>query len=118
MRIAVMGAGGLGGYFGARLCLGGAEVHFLARGRHLAALRTDGLRVVGPEPLHVPQVNATDDARTIGPVDLALLCVKLWDTDAALESCAPSSASARRSSRSRTACSRTTRCARPMAPGA
>jgi 2-dehydropantoate 2-reductase len=89
MRIAVMGAGGLGGYFGTRLCLGGAEVHFLARGQHLAALRAEGLRVVGPEPLHVPRVNATDDARTIGPVDLAMLCVKLWDTDAALEQLRP-----------------------------
>ena len=89
MRIAVMGAGGLGGYFGARLCLGGADVHFLARGQHLAALRTEGLRVVGPEPLHVPRVNATDDARTIGPVDLVMLCVKLWDTDTALEQLRP-----------------------------
>jgi 2-dehydropantoate 2-reductase len=89
MRIAVMGAGGLGGYFGARLCLGGAEVHFVARGRHLQALRDSGLRVVGPEPLHVPRVNATDAAHTIGPVDLVLFCVKLWDTDAALEQVRP-----------------------------
>ena len=89
MRIAVMGAGGLGGYFGARLCLGGADVHFIARGRHLQALRDDGLRIVGPEPMHVPRVNATDDARTIGPVDLVMLCVKLWDTDAALEQIRP-----------------------------
>ncbi len=89
MRIAVMGAGGLGGYFGARLCRGGADVHFLARGQHLAALRAEGLRIVGPEPLHLPRVNATDDARAIGPVDLALLCVKLWDTEAALAQLRP-----------------------------
>ncbi len=89
MRIAVMGAGGLGGYFGARLCLGGADVHFIARGRHLQAMRDDGLRINGPEPLHVPRVNATDDARSIGPVDLVMLCVKLWDTDAALEQIRP-----------------------------
>ncbi|RPH61483.1 MAG: ketopantoate reductase family protein [Burkholderiales bacterium] len=89
MRIAVMGAGGLGGYFGARLCLGGADVHFVARGKHLQAMRDDGLRIVGPEPLHVPRVDATDDARSIGTVDLVMLCVKLWDTDAALEQMRP-----------------------------
>ena len=50
MRIAVMGSGGLGGYFGARLAAGGADVHFIARGRHLEAMRSDGLRVEGPEP--------------------------------------------------------------------
>jgi len=89
MRIAVMGAGGLGGYFGARLCIGGAEVHFIARGKHLQALRNNGLRVVGPEPLHVSRVNATDDASAIGKVDLVMLCVKLWDTEAALEQMRP-----------------------------
>ena len=55
MRIAVMGSGGLGGYFGARLAMGGADVHFIARGKHLQAMRSDGLRVEGPEPIHVPQ---------------------------------------------------------------
>ncbi len=89
MRIAVVGAGGLGGYFGARLALGGAEVHFIARGRHLQALRDDGLHIVGPQPLHVARVNATDDARSVGPVDLLMLCVKLWDTEAALEQIRP-----------------------------
>lgn len=89
MRIAVMGAGGLGGYFGARLALGGAEVHFIARGRHLQALRAKGLRIVGPEPMHVARVNATDDARAVGAVDLVMLCVKLWDTEAALEQIRP-----------------------------
>jgi len=89
MRIAVIGAGGLGGYFGARLCLGGADVHFLARGAHLAAIRAAGLHVVGPEPLHAPGVKATDDASAIGPVDLVMLCVKLWDTESALEQIRP-----------------------------
>jgi 2-dehydropantoate 2-reductase len=89
MRIAVIGAGGLGGYFGARLCLGGADVHFVARGRHLQALRDEGLRVVGPQPLHVAHVNASDDAASIGPVDLVMLCVKLWDTGTALEQVRP-----------------------------
>ena len=89
MRIAVMGAGGLGGYFGARLCLGGADVHFIARGRHLEAMRTDGLRIEGPEPMHVDRVSATDDAGAIGPVDVVMFCVKLWDTAAALEQIRP-----------------------------
>jgi 2-dehydropantoate 2-reductase len=48
MRIAFMGSGGLGGYFGARLCQGGADVHFIARGSHLQAMRREGLRVEGP----------------------------------------------------------------------
>jgi 2-dehydropantoate 2-reductase len=89
MRIAVMGSGGLGGYFGARLARGGAEVHFIARGKHLQAMRSEGLRVEGPEPMHLRQVAATDDPRSIGVVDVALLCVKLWDTEAALEQMRP-----------------------------
>jgi 2-dehydropantoate 2-reductase len=89
MRIAVMGSGGLGGYFGARLALGGAEVHFIARGKHLQALRGEGLRVEGPEPMQLPHVDATDDPRSVGAVDVAMLCVKLWDTEAALEQMRP-----------------------------
>lgn len=89
MRIAVMGSGGLGGYFGARLCKGGADVHFIARGRHLEAMRTDGLRIEGPEPIHIDEVSATDDPRSIGEADFVLVCVKLWDTQAALEQMRP-----------------------------
>ncbi len=89
MRIAILGAGGLGGYFGARLCEGGSEVHFIARGRHLDALRADGLRVEGPAPMHIHPVSATDDPRTIGVVDLVMVCVKLWDTEAALDQIQP-----------------------------
>lgn len=89
MRIAVMGSGGLGGYFGARLALGGAEVHFIARGKHLQALRGEGLRVEGPEPMQLARVDATDDPRSVGVVDVAMLCVKLWDTEAALEQMRP-----------------------------
>jgi 2-dehydropantoate 2-reductase len=86
MRIAVIGAGGLGGYFGARIALGGqAEVHFVARGAHLAAMREHGLRIEGPVPLHLPAPSVTDDPRTIGAVDVVMLCVKLWDTEAAIE---------------------------------
>ncbi len=89
MRVAVMGSGGLGGYFGARLALGGADVYFIARGPHLAAMRSEGLRIEGPEPLQVTPVHATDDPRTVGPVDLVMFCVKLWDTDAALQQIRP-----------------------------
>ena len=89
MRIAVMGSGGLGGYFGARLARGGAEVHFIARGKHLQALRSEGLRIEGPEPMHIERVNATDEPAQVGPVDFVLLSVKLWDTEAALEQMRP-----------------------------
>lgn len=89
MKIAVMGSGGLGGFFGAKLASGGAEVHFVARGSHLEAMRTQGLRIEGPDELHLRSVNATDDTRTIGEVDLVMLCVKLWDTTAALRQIRP-----------------------------
>jgi 2-dehydropantoate 2-reductase len=89
MRIAIMGSGGLGGYFGARLCNSEAEVHFIARGRHLDVMRADGLRIEGPEPMHIPRVNATDNPAEVGIVDFVLLCVKLWDTEAALQQIRP-----------------------------
>lgn len=89
MRIAFMGSGGLGGYFGARLCSGDAEVHFIARGRHLQAMRTQGLRVEGPAPIHISRVNATDDPGEVGIVDFVMLCVKLWDTEATLHHIRP-----------------------------
>ena len=89
MRIAVMGSGGLGGYFGARLVKGGADVHFIARGRHLEAMRKEGLRIEGPEPLHVGPLQATDDPARIGVVDLVMLCVKLWDTEQAIAQIRP-----------------------------
>ncbi len=89
MRIGIMGSGGLGGYFGARLVHGGAaDVHFVARGPHLEAMRRDGLRIEGPEPIHV-QVNATSDPHEIGPVDLVMLCVKLWDIESAIRQILP-----------------------------
>src|SRR5712691_11644033 len=79
-----MGSGGVGGYFGARLVKGGADVHFIARGTHLAAMRERGRAVEGgPEPIHLPKVNVTDDPKTIGPVDMIMFCVKLWDTESA-----------------------------------
>jgi 2-dehydropantoate 2-reductase len=89
MRIAIMGSGGLGGYFGARLVQGGADVHFVARGKHLEAMRARGLRIEGPQPIHVPKVNATNDPREIGVADVVMLCVKLWDTESAIEQIRP-----------------------------
>lgn len=90
MRIAIMGSGGIGGYFGAKLAQGGAEVSFIARGAHLAAMRADGLRVESAGGvIELPAVRATDDPVTIGPVDLVLLGVKLWDTEAALRAIEP-----------------------------
>ena len=72
LRPSAMGSGGLGGYFGARLCRGGADVHFIARGAHLQAMRNDGLRVEGPDPMHIPEVNATDDPAEVGIVDFVM----------------------------------------------
>lgn len=89
MRIAFMGAGGLGGYFGALLCKGGADVHFIARGAHLQAMRDEGLRIEGPTPVDVPKVNATDDPAQVGVVDFVMICVKLWDTEQALRQVQP-----------------------------
>ena len=89
MRIAVMGSGGVGGYFGARLAVGGADVRFIARGAHLQAMRSAGLRIEGPHPIHVERVSATDDPAEVGVVDLVMFCVKLWDTDAALQQIRP-----------------------------
>jgi 2-dehydropantoate 2-reductase len=85
-----MGSGGVGGYFGARLVKGGADVHFIARGSHLAAMREHGLAVEGgPEEIRLPKVNVTDKPETIGPVDMVMFCVKLWDTEAAARSLKP-----------------------------
>ncbi|MGP4017761.1 2-dehydropantoate 2-reductase [Saccharopolyspora sp. 5N708] len=90
MRIAVMGTGGVGGYFGARLARGGHDVAFVARGKQLAALRTDGLRVESPlGDVHLPEVVATDDPSELNPVDLVLFGVKLWDTHEAAEQIRP-----------------------------
>ena len=82
MRIAVLAAGGVGGYFGARLAAAGEEVHFLARGRHLAALRERGLTLESAKGnLHLHPLRVTDDPRAIGPVEAVLFAVKLWDTE-------------------------------------
>jgi len=84
MRIAIMGSGGLGGYFGARLALAGADVTFIARGEHLEAMQRHGFSVEGPEPFQIPQVRAVLDPQLAGVQDFVLFCVKLWDTEEAL----------------------------------
>lgn len=85
MKIAVMGTGGVGGYFGGRLAMAGQDVSFIARGEHLRALQSDGLQVVsGLGDFTVKPVRATDDPASIGPVDLVMVCVKLWATDDAV----------------------------------
>jgi 2-dehydropantoate 2-reductase len=90
LRIAIMGSGGVGGYLGARLVQGGADVTFVARGAHLAAMRANGLAIESEhEPIRLPRVNATDDPSTIGPVDIVLFSVKLWDTESAARSLLP-----------------------------
>ncbi len=91
MKIAVMAAGGVGGYFGARLAAAGEDVTFLARGAHLDAIRDQGLRVRSEKfgDVHVEQVQATDDPAAVGPVDVVMFAVKLWDTAAAAKTCGP-----------------------------
>jgi 2-dehydropantoate 2-reductase len=89
MKIAVMGSGGVGGYFGARLAKGGADVAFVARGPHLVAMRERGLTVSGFDEFHLPKVAATEDPATIGVADLVIFAVKLWDTAQALSQIKP-----------------------------
>lgn len=90
MRIAIFGSGGVGGYFGARLAAAGEDVAFLARGAHLDAMQREGLRVSSPlGDLHLPKVQAADRPQAIGPVDVVLFTVKLYDVDTAAATLAP-----------------------------
>lgn len=82
IRIAVVGTGGVGGYFGARLAAGGNPVTFVARGQHLEAIQRNGLTVQGPRgDLHLDNVYAVDSIRKVEAVDLILIAVRLWDTE-------------------------------------
>lgn len=84
MRIAVVGAGGVGGGFGAALAHAGADVTFIARGAHLAAMKSKGLKVESARgDTHLKPTRATDDPKAVGPVDVVLFCVKLWDVESA-----------------------------------
>src|SRR4029450_6829283 len=90
MRIAVMGAGGGGGYFGARLAQAGHEVAFIARGRHLLAMRERGLHVTSAlGDIRLPRPVVTDDPSTMGWFDVVLFAVKLWDTESAAAAIKP-----------------------------
>jgi 2-dehydropantoate 2-reductase len=89
VKIAVMGAGAVGGYFGALLHRGGLDVTFIARGRHLEAIRSQGLQIKSPRGDFTVRANATSDPKEIGPVGLILFCVKSYDTEAATRQCLP-----------------------------
>ncbi len=90
MKIAVMGAGALGCYFGGRLAKSGVDVSFIARGEHLKALQSNGLTVESPlGDFRIDQVRATSDPAEIGPVDIVLFLVKLPDTREAAKGIAP-----------------------------
>ena len=84
MKIAVVGAGGVGGYFGARLAAAGSDVAFIGRGAHLAAMQERGLAVLSPlGDVYLEKVKAADNPATVGPVDAVLFAVKLYDTESA-----------------------------------
>jgi 2-dehydropantoate 2-reductase len=90
MRIAVMAAGAVGGYFGGRMAAAGHDVAFIARGAHRDAIRRDGLKIESAlGDLHLKEVNVTDDPTQVGPVDVVLFAVKLWDTETAGEQTRP-----------------------------
>lgn len=90
MRVLVVGSGGIGGYFGGMLAQGNCDVCFIARGAHLEAMREAGLRIERVEgDIHLPHVAVSDDPRSFGIPDVVLLCVKLWDIEAAAHAMAP-----------------------------
>lgn len=89
LRFGVMGAGGVGGYFGAALARGGADVVMIARGAHLAKIKENGLAIEGVGGDFTAPVSATDSPAEAGICDVVLVAVKLWDTDEAVEAIAP-----------------------------
>ncbi len=89
MKVAVMGSGAVGGYYGGLLANGGADVTFIARGKHLEALRAQGLRVKSVKGDFSLLVKATDDPQEVGPVNLILFCVKSYDTEPAMRQALP-----------------------------
>lgn len=90
MKLAVVGVGGVGGYFGGRLAQAGLDVSFIARGAHLEALRTKGLRVDSIHgDFHLPEVTATDDPAELPVMDLVVLTVKSWQLPEALAQLGP-----------------------------
>ena len=90
MDIAVMGTGGVGGYFGGLLARDGHNVTFIARGAHLEAIRQDGLRVIsGNDGDFLVEGKATDDPASAGVQELVLFTVKMYDNDDAIHAIAP-----------------------------
>src|SRR5574339_1280390 len=90
MKIAVFGSGGVGGYFGGRLAASGEDVTFVARGAHLKAMQDSGLHIASPNgDLHLTKVKATDRPEAIGPVDVVLFTVKMYDVDASAATLSP-----------------------------
>ncbi len=82
MRIVILGAGGVGGYFGGRLAAAGNDVTFVARGAHLAALQRKGLKIISPRGnLDIPRIKTAETIGEIEATDLVLVSVKLWDTE-------------------------------------
>lgn len=90
MKIAIIGSGSVGGYFGARLAASGEDVTFVARGAHLEAMQKNGLKVLSAlGDLHLRKVKATNDTKTIGSVDVVMIAVKLWATEEAAAAAKP-----------------------------
>jgi 2-dehydropantoate 2-reductase len=89
LKIAIMGSGAIGGYYGARLQAGGNDVTFIARGESLKAMREKGVALEGDRAIHLPKVKATDDPSTIGKVDMVIFSVKLRDTESAARQMLP-----------------------------
>jgi 2-dehydropantoate 2-reductase len=90
MRIAVFGTGGVGGYFGGKLAQAGEDVTFIARGKHLQAIRADGLQVDSINgDFVVKPAQATDNPAEVAPVDLVLAATKAWQVPEAAEAMKP-----------------------------
>ena len=90
MRIVIIGAGGVGGYFGSRLIAAGENVTFIARGAHLDAIRAAGLRIDSPKGnLHLLDVRVADHPSAAGTADVVLLTVKMYDLESAAASLPP-----------------------------
>ena len=90
MKFAIYGTGGVGGFFGGKLARGGSDVHFIARGNHLQAMKKSGLKIISTDGTWVvPPGKMTDEPREIGPVDVILFCVKSYDTETAARELQP-----------------------------
>ena len=90
MKITIMATGGVGGIFGAKLAEAGLDVTFIARGEHLKAIQDNGLTILGDDGERlIKDVQATDDPMSVGPVNIILFAVKLWDTEIAANFCKP-----------------------------